>query len=174
MVRIRDDAPSTDYQLYDGFSEDNKSWNMSNQSMSPESWSFFWDGKDWIDSGYELYIQETGWFSVAQIIDTVMASEDQICSELPLELYDGSNSDVFLILNDYDTVVSMEMDTEKMLFCATLSNIPQESEVTIVSISSLGELNYHFGMSNAIIRVGDGDITAVSYTHLTLPTILLV
>ena len=161
LITIRLTAPDAevDAQLYEGLVMSTDSdWALSSQSLALESWSFFWDGKDWIDSGYELYITETGWFNVALELNTPMAFTESICVSLPTELYDGSNSDVFLILDDYDTVVPLEMDSEKMLFCATFSNIPQGSEATIVSISSLGEANYHFGTSRAIINMDNGEI----------------
>jgi len=61
-------------------------------------------------------------------------------------------------LNDYDTVVPMEIDSEKMLFCADFLNMPQESEISVVSLSSIGEQDYHFGMSNATISIDTGSI----------------
>lgn len=159
-LRLRDTDADADVQVYEGFDAvNNSTWNESNQAFSLESWSFFWDGKDWIDSGYELYLTATGWFSVAKEIEASSSEVEEVCSQLPTELFDGSNSDVFLILNDYDTVVPLEMDTEKMLFCADFVNMPQGAEATIVSISSIGTLNYYFGMSNATISVDTGDIS---------------
>lgn len=161
LITIRLTAPDANAstQLYDGLDMvNNNSWNFSSQSMSLESWSFFWDGKDWIDSGYELYLTETGWYSVALELSSNDSLEEPICVNLPRELYDGSNSDVFLILDDYDTVVPLEMDSEKLLFCASFSNIPLGSEATIVSVSSLGEGNYHFGTSRAIISTDNGEL----------------
>ena len=158
-LRIRDASADAEAQIYDGFDGSiNTDWNLSNQAYSLTSWSFFWDGKDWIDSGYELYLTETGWFSVAKEISPTATEVDQVCAQLPAELFDGSNSDVFLILKDYDTVVPLEMDSQKMLFCAEFNNLPQGAEATIVSISSVGEQNYYFGTSNATISIDTGDI----------------
>ena len=165
-IRLRDSNADVEVQMYDGFDQGVSSdWNISDQAMSLESWSFFWNGKDWMDSGYELYITNTGWYSVAKEINPAVSYQEQICTELPIELFDGSNSDVFLILNDYDTVVPMEMDSEKMLFCATFLNIPEGAEATIVSISSIGENNYHFGMSHATISEGTGEILVFPQTQ---------
>lgn len=158
-VRITDTEAEPNTQLYDGF-EMNNDWDVSDETMSLASWSFFWDGKDWIDSGYELYVSQSGWYSVAQVLDPLMSETEQICANLPVELYDGTNTDVFLIVDDYDSVIPMEMNSE-MLFCATFANMPDESEVTIVSISSLGELNYHFGMRHATISIDAEDVTIV-------------
>ena len=158
-LRLRDVNAEADVQVYDGYdANDNLDWNISSQAFSLESWSFFWDGKDWIDSGYELYLTNTGWFSIAKEINPSVSDVEQVCAGLPAELFDGSNSDVFLILNDYDTVVPLEMDSQKMLFCADFLNMPQGAEATIVSISSIGALNYYFGMSNATISVDTGDL----------------
>lgn len=158
-LRIRDTNTDAEAQMYDGFDgSSNSDWKISDQSFSVASWSFFWDGKDWIDGGYELYLTETGWFSIAKELNPTLSDVEQVCAQLPAELFDGSNSDVFLILKDYDTVVPLEMDSQKMLFCAEFDNMPQGSEATIVSISSVGAQNYYFGTSNATISVDTGDI----------------
>jgi len=149
-------------ETFEGFDYDiNEDWSLSSQTMSLETWSFFWDGKDWDGSGYELYVSETGWYNVSKLIDPAMSASEQICIQLPVELFDGNNSDVFLILDDYDTVIPLEMDSGKMLFCASFSNMPEGTEATIVSISSLGETNYYYGTSHAIISVDTEQITIV-------------
>lgn len=161
-VRITDPQAEAGVQLYGGFDYDiNEDWSLSSQTMSLETWSFFWDGKDWDGSGYELYVSETGWYNVSKLIDPAMSASEQICIQLPVELFDGNNSDVFLILDDYDTVIPLEMDSGKMLFCASFSNMPEGTEATIVSISSLGETNYYYGTSHAIISVDTEQITIV-------------
>ena len=119
------------------------------------------DGKDWIDSGYEFYITGSGWYNIALELDPGVSFNQPICVSLPRELFDGTNSDVFLILDDYDTVIPLEMNSEKMLFCASFSNLPQDSDATIVSISSLGEGNYHFGTSHAIINMDNSELVVV-------------
>ena len=158
-IRLTDPNANVDAQLYDGLvMTSNSEWKISQQAMSMESWSFFWDNKEWIDSGYEFLITESGWYSVALELNSASSFTEPICVSLPRELYDGNNSDVFLILDDYDTVVPLEMNSEKMLFCATFSNIPLDSEATIVSVSSLGEGNYHFGTSRATINMDNGEL----------------
>ena len=158
-IRITDPNADADAELYDGLDKETAAnWELSQETMALESWNFFWDGKDWIDSGYEFYITRTGWFTVALKLEPATAFEAPICVSLPAELYDGTNTDVFLILDDYDTVLPLELNSEKMLFCATFSNIPQDSEVIIVSVSSLGDGNYHYGTSNATISIDNGGL----------------
>jgi len=159
VLRITDNDTDQEARLYEGYDAiSNRNWVHSNQTLLRDSWSFFWDGKDWIDSGYELYVTKTGWYSVSTEISVTEVFSQPMCIELPTELFDGSNSDVFLILNDYDTVIALEQDSEKMLFCAEFSNTPLGVNAKIVSISSLGESNYHFGMSNAILNVANSEI----------------
>lgn len=158
-IRLTDPNADSNAQLYDGLDMmTSTDWKVSEQSMSLEAWSFFWDNKPWNGSGYEFYITQSGWYSVALELDPSTSFQEPICVSLPTELYDGTNSDVFLILDDYDSVVPLEMNSEKMLFCATFSNLPQGSEATVVSVSSLGEGNYHFGTSRAIINMDNGEI----------------
>ncbi len=158
-VRLRDPNADANAILFDGLDHDNATtWKVSDHTMSLETWSFFWDNKDWDDSGYEFYISTTGWFSVSLELNPTTPFLDPICVSLPRELYDGTNTDVFLLLDDYDTMIPLEMDSEKMLFCATFSNISVGSEATIVSVSSLGEGDYHFGTSNATISIDTGEI----------------
>lgn len=161
-IRVTDPNADVDALLYDDGSEPIAfDWEVSEQTMSLESWDFYWDGKDWIDSGYEFYITESGWYNVALELDPDVSFNQPICVRLPTELFDGTNSDVFLILEDYDSVVPLEMNSEKMLFCATFSNLPQGSDATIVSVSSLGEGNYHFGTSRAIINMDNDELGVV-------------
>lgn len=161
-IRVTDPNASADALLYDDGGEPIAfDWQISGQTMSLESWNFNWNGKDWIDSGYEFYITESGWYNVALELDPDVSFNQPICVSLPTELFDGTNSDVFLILDDYDTVVPLEMNSEKMLFCGSFSNLPQDSDATIVSISSLGEGNYHFGTSHAIINMDNAELGVV-------------
>lgn len=158
-IRISDANATPNAVLFDGWdSIFNDDWKLSEQTMSLESWSFSWEGSEWEGSGYELYITDAGWYSVGVELSPSLSYQSPICASLPVELYDESNTDVFLVLDQYDAVIPLEMNSEKMLFCATLSNVPQGSEATIVSISSLGDGNYHYGTSNAIISIDQGDI----------------
>ena len=161
-IRVPEPNASVDAILYDDGGEPIVfDWQVSGDTMSLKSWDFYWDGKDWIDSGYEFYITGSGWYNIALELNPDVSFNQPICVSLPRELFDGINSDVFLILDEYDTVVPLEMNSEKMLFCASFSNLPQDSDATIVSISSLGEGNYHFGMSHAIINMDNSELVVV-------------
>jgi len=161
-IRVPEPNASVDAILYDDGGEPIVfDWQVSGDTMSLKSWDFYWDGKDWIDSGYEFYITGSGWYNIALELNPDVSFNQPICVSLPRELFDGINSDVFLILDEYDTVVPLEMNSEKMLFCASFSNLPQDSDATIVSISSLGEGNYHFGMSHAIINLYNSELVVV-------------
>lgn len=159
-VRVNQDVTDSDMVLYES-NEINQisTWASSSQSMTPESWSFFWDGKNYDGQGYELLLTNTGWYTIAKpIISTGAELVSDICVELPVELYDERNSNVYMILDDYDTVVPMHHNTEKMLFCATLDNLPSGTAVTFISVSSLGDGNFHFGTTHASIRVEDNKV----------------
>ena len=161
-IRVTDPNANVNAILYDDGGEPLISdWHVSNQTMSLESWDFYWDGKDWIDSGYEIYITETGWYNIASELVPDVSFDQPISVSLPTELFDGANSDVFLILEDYDTVVPLEMNSEKMLFCASFSNLPLDSDASFVSVSSLGEGKYYFGTSRATINMENVELVLV-------------
>lgn len=159
MIRIKDETQDTDMNLYEDPNGDIPDWQLSAQSMDIADWNFFWNGKEWEGIGYELLLTETGWYSVAKAIHMDVTDYINICIEAPTQLYNADNSDVFIIFDQYDTVLPLHGDSENLLFCTDFENLAKGTEATLVVISHLGDENYHFGTAHATLNMDEETIS---------------
>ncbi|MDQ3015951.1 MAG: hypothetical protein M3R25_04410, partial [Bacteroidota bacterium] len=105
--------------------------------------------------GYECFSDSTDWINVDVFFEIPEDQRTDVCVELPEE-YTNTNTQVFMVFNDYKSIVMLEGNADLELFCEHYGSTPKGFNVTFVVISELGEDTYLF----------DAKTTTVGQNHV--------
>ena len=125
-------------------------WNTANG----EEWSLRDSLQGW-GFGYECFPEELTWINIDKFVDVPDDEKTEVCVKLP-DGYTNTNTAVFMVFNDMNSVVALEGDPETELWCEPYGKVPVGFEVTFVAISKQGEEVYHLGSS----------MTKIEFDHL--------
>ena len=155
--QIPNDDPDNLIQIFYG-DEVNEEFNWR-LSDPPQGWATLtineWQWQDLPNSifgfGYDFEINELNWINVDIFKDVPEDQRTDVCVELP-EIYTNKNSIVFMVFNDFNSVVGFVGDPDEMNFCEPYGLTPIGFNVTFVVISEQGDGIYHFGTKGAVIE----------------------
>ena len=100
--------------------------------------------------GYSAFSDSTDWINVDVFFTIPVEHRTAVCIELPEE-FTNTNTEVFLVFKDYNSVTYMPGDSSTMQFCESYQSTPIGFNVTFVVISEQGEGNYFFAAKEAVI-----------------------
>ena len=161
-VLINDPDPRDRMELFYG-SHDGKSWIQADGN--PETWDNVGTADWWIqiDStggnppiegfGYEAFSDSLDWINVDVFHDVPASQRTAVCVQLPQE-FSNTNAQVFMVFQDYNSVVYLPGDEELKQFCESYGATPIGYRVTFVVIGERGEGNYYFATKDATISEG--------------------
>jgi len=109
----------------------------------------------YFDFGYELFCDKFTWINIDKYNDIPDEDKTSVCVELPEELYSPQNTVVFMVLKNEYSVVAFSPDADTKRWCEPYGMVPKGWEVFIITISSLGDDVYHFGIVEATITEND-------------------
>lgn len=118
---------------------------ISEWSVTLDSLQNFFSG-----FGYEFEADLFKWINVDIFNDIPEDQKTQVCVELE-EQFSNQNTAVFMIFKDIRSIVGLQGDPDKELFCEPYGLSPIGYEVIFVAIASLGEDDFYFGIEEAKI-----------------------
>jgi len=103
--------------------------------------------------GYECFSDSLDWINVDVFFEVPAEQRTTVCVDLPEE-FTNTNTTVFMVFNDYNSILVMNGDAETMQFCEPYGAAPLGFNVTFVVLSEMGEDDYLFSTQSAVITPG--------------------
>ena len=103
--------------------------------------------------GYECFSDSLDWINVDVFYEVPKDQRTTVCLELPDE-FTNINTAVFMVFDDYKSVLEMKGDPEVKQFCEPYGATPIGFKVTFVVLSEMGEGNYMFVAKPATLTPG--------------------
>jgi hypothetical protein len=157
-VLVKDPDPRDRMELFYG-NNDNSEWIQADDNL--DTWDNVGSTEWWIQQdssggnpiqgfGYEAFSDSTDWINVDVFSSVPAEQRTTVCVELPEE-FTNTNAEVFMVFQDYKSVVRMHGDTTLKQFCEPYGSTPLGYRVTFVVIGEQGEGNYYFATKDAVI-----------------------
>lgn len=146
---INDPDPRERMELFYG-NNDNTEWLQADADLS--DWSNVENSEWWLQGpdsniitgfGYECFSDSTDWINVDVFFEIPEDQRTDVCVELPKE-FTNTNTQVFMVFDDYKSVVVLEGNADLELFCEHYGSTPKGFNVTFIVISEMGEDSYLF------------------------------
>jgi len=125
------------------------------QEIRVNEWQIADSSTVYFDFGYELFCDKFTWINIDKYYDLPEDQKTSVCVSLPEELYDHKNTAVFMIYKEEYSLIPFTYNREDKLWCEPYAQVPKGWEVFIITISSLGEDEYHLGYLEATITEND-------------------
>lgn len=154
-IKVNDPDPRERMELFYG-NDDNTEWLQADNN--PETWDNVQNG-EWIfqDSqslitgfGYELFSDSTDWINVDVFLEVPQELRTDVCIELPQE-FTNKNTAVFMVFDDYNSIVYMKGNADAMKFCEAYGSAPIGFNVTFIVISEMGDDLYLFAKKSTTL-----------------------
>lgn len=154
-IKVNDPDPRERMELFYG-NNDNSEWLQADND--PNAWDNVANG-EWIfqDSqsvisgfGYECFSDSTDWINVDVFLEVPQELRTDVCIELPQE-FTNKNTAVFMVFDDYNSVVYLHGNADAMKFCEPYGSAPIGFNVTFVVISEMGDDLYLFTKKSTVI-----------------------
>lgn len=100
--------------------------------------------------GYECFTDSVDWINVDAFFEIPEDQRTDVCVELPAE-FTNANTMVFMVFDDYKSVVMLEGNADLELFCEHYGSTPIGFRATLLAISEKGEDHYQFDTKQIII-----------------------
>lgn len=131
----------------------------SSNMLNQDEWEFQIGTGSIFGSGYTYTIDEFGWYSIGDYLNTDGTGNTKLCLDLP-ELFNKNNTKVFFVLKDFISVVNLQaLEDTNSTFCGLIVQ-PQTTESScIITLSSTEDGDYYLGyvknpdISESIIAV---------------------
>lgn len=134
------------------FYSDGDTWIQADGN--PDTWDNVSNNEWWIQQdssgggpitgfGYECFSDSTDWINVDVFFNIPEPQRTPVCVQLPKE-FTNTNTAVFMVFNDYNSILQMQGDSAQQQFCESYGSTPIGFHVTFVVIAELGEGNYYF------------------------------
>jgi len=159
-ILVNDPDPRDRMELFYG---ENGEWNQADQN--PDAWDNVFNN-DWSvnlgpDSnqqivtgfGYECFSDSMDWVNVDVYFQVAEENRTPVCVDLPEE-FTNRNTSVFMVFDDYNSILAMRGDSASMQFCEPYGATPIGFRVTFVVISEMGEDQYSFATKSTTITSG--------------------
>lgn len=103
--------------------------------------------------GYEAFCDSLDWTNVDVFVDVPQDQRTSVCVELPAE-FSNTNTAVFMVFNDYNSLLGCYGDAELKQFCEPYGATPIGFDVTFIVISEMGDDLYLFDSKTTTITDG--------------------
>ncbi len=100
--------------------------------------------------GYECLSDSLDWINVDVFYEIPKDQRTTVCLTLPEE-FTNTNTSVFMVFDNYNSVLEMKGDPEVKQFCEPYGATPIGFNVTFVVLSEMGEDDYRFVSKSASI-----------------------
>jgi hypothetical protein len=127
---------------------------------NPDTWDNVANKEWWIQTdsivepisgfGYECFSDSIDWVNIDVFFSVTPDNRTPVCIDLPEE-FTNTNTEVFMVLDDYNSIVYMPGDSSLMKFCEHYGQTPIGFNVTFVVLSERGEGNYYFAAKHATV-----------------------
>ncbi len=159
-IKVQDPDPRERMELFYG-NDTNTAWLQADEdpaawdNVSNGDWLFVNDSTQSVISGfgYECFSDSTDWINVDVFFDVPQELRTPVCVELPAD-FTNKNTAVFMVFDDYISVLHMPGNAEAKQFCEPYGATPLGYNVTFVVISEMGEDRYLFATKSATITQG--------------------
>ncbi|HUR31479.1 MAG TPA: hypothetical protein VMZ69_08590 [Saprospiraceae bacterium] len=154
-IKVKDPDPRDRMELFYG-NDDNSAWLQVDND--PNAWDNVANG-EWVlqDStglisgfGYECLSDSLDWVNIDVFFEIPEDQRTDVCVELPVE-FTNKNTAVFMILDDYNSIIRMRGNADVMKFCEPYGSAPIGFNVTFVVISEMGDDSYQFATKSTTI-----------------------
>jgi hypothetical protein len=156
-VLVDDPDPRDRMELFYG---DGEQWIQADDDINSwdnvmnSEWVITQDSQDIITGfGYECFSDSLDWINVDVFTTTPADLKTSVCIELPEE-FTNKNTTVFMVFDDYKSVLKMHGDAETMQFCEPYGATPVGYNVTFVVLSEMGDDCYLFATQSSRIEMG--------------------
>ena len=156
-VLVQDPDPRERMELFYGEGEE---WIQADgnpnawDNVMASEWVITQDSQDIITGfGYECFSDSLDWINVDVFTTTPSDELTSVCIELPEE-FTNKNTTVFMVFDDYRSVLKMHGDAETKQFCEPYGATPVGYRVTFVVLSEMGDDCYMFATQSSTITQG--------------------
>jgi hypothetical protein len=155
-VLVNDPDPRDRMELFYG-DDDNQEWIQVDQN--PDTWDNVFNSEWWLQDsaqqiitgfGYECFSDSMDWINVDVFFEIPKEQLTNVCIELPEE-FTNTNTAVFMVFDNYKSLLEMKGDPELKQFCEPYGATPIGFNVTFVVIAEMGEDNYFFTTKSTTI-----------------------
>jgi hypothetical protein len=155
-ILVNDPDPRDRMELFYG-DETNQEWIQVDQN--PDTWDNVFSSEWWLQDssqqivsgfGYECFSDSTDWINVDVFFEIPNDQLTNVCLNLPEE-FTNTNTAVFMVFDNYKSILEMRGDPELMQFCEPYGATPIGFNVTFVVIAEMGEDNYFFTTKSTTI-----------------------
>mgnify|MGYP007096026125 CR=1 FL=1 len=122
-------------------------------NVSNSEWWFQQDSQIITGFGYECFSDSLDWINVDVFITVPEEQRTPVTVELPKE-FTNRNTMVFMVFDDYKSILAMDGDSSAMQFYENHSATPIGFRVTFVVIAEMGEDCYMFDEKSTVITPG--------------------
>jgi hypothetical protein len=159
-IKVKDPDPRDRMELFYG-NDTNTAWLQADgdpsawDNVSNNEWLFIDDSTQTVISGfgYECFSDSTDWINVDVFFDVPEEHRTPVCVVLP-EIYTNKNTAVFMVFDDYKSILHMPGDADAKQFCEPYGATPVGYNVTFVVISEMGEDRYLFATKSTTVTHG--------------------
>ena len=154
---INDPDPRDRMELFYG---EDEVWVQADQN--PDTWNNVSSSEWWFQDsaqqiitgfGYECFTDSLDWINVDVFFEVPAEQRTSVCIDLPDE-FTNTNTIVFMVFDDYKSILAMHGEAETMEFCEPYGATPLGFNVTFVVLSEMGEDSYMFAQKSAVITPG--------------------
>src|SRR5687768_12352402 len=154
-LKVNDIDPRDRMELFYG-NDDNTEWVQVDGD--PAAWDnvangewFFQDTQGVISGfGYECFSDSTDWINIDVFYEVPADQRTDVCVDLPAE-FTNKNTSVFMVMDDYNSVVHLQGDADAMKFCEPYGSTPIGFNVTFIALAEMGDDIYLFAKQSATI-----------------------
>jgi len=161
---VNDPDPRDRMELFYG---ENGEWIQADQN--PDTWDNV-GSNDWAINlgsdttqeivtgfGYECLSDSMDWVNVDVFFEISEELRTPVCVNLPEE-FTNRNTTVFMVFDNYNSILQMHGDSTQMQFCEPYGATPIGFNVTFVVLSEMGEDDYYFASKSTTITSGHIEI----------------
>ena len=154
---VNDPDPRDRMELFYG---EDEVWVQADRN--PDTWDNVTNSEWWFQDsaqqiitgfGYECFTDSLDWINVDVFFEVPAEQRTAVCIDLPDE-FTNTNTLVFMVFDDYKSILAMHGEAETMQFCEPYGATPLGFNVTFVVLSEMGEDSYMFAQKSAVITPG--------------------
>lgn len=124
---------------------------QNNTKVSSGVWSSSIGEREFTELGYSFSTAQTGWLNLAKLVDFHLIEKTPVCLDIE-EAFNVNNSYAYLILEQTNSIIPLNVQTKNINICSVSENLPQGANVKFIIISYQNNQKHYFGMTNAILK----------------------
>jgi hypothetical protein len=158
---VNDPDPRERMELFYGSGD---KWIQADQN--PNTWDNVFNSEWWIQEdstqtiisgfGYECFSDSMKWINVDVFFEVPADQRTMVCITLPEE-FTNTNTAVFLVFDDYRSILALRGDPEIKQFCEPYAATPIGFRATFVVMSEMGENEYYFASKHTTITTNHSE-----------------